>query len=80
MECYKLEEVKSEDMEPHEVHIQETKGERAPTGLEISCSYYEPLKTIKVNIGTTEVPKFACIGDYWDEQTMCKLTDLLHEY
>jgi len=48
--------------------------------LEISHSYFEPLKTVKVNIGTTEVPKFSSIGDYWDEQTVCKLTNLLHEY
>jgi len=48
--------------------------------LEIGRSYSEPLKTIKVNIGTAEVPKFAFIGDYWDEQTVCKITDLLHEY
>lgn len=73
MECYKLEESKLEDLEPREVHIQETKGERAVPGLENSRSYSEPLKIIKVNIGTTEVPKFASIGDYWDEQTMCKI-------
>lgn len=48
--------------------------------MEISRSYSEPLKTVKVNIGTTEVPKFASIGDYWDELIVCKLTDLLHEY
>lgn len=36
--------------------------------------------TIKVNIGTAEVPKFSSIGDYWDEQTVCKIIDFLHEY
>lgn len=80
MERCKLEESKSNNMEPHEVHIQETKGERTIAGLEISRSYYVPLKTVKVNIGTVEVPKFASIGDYWDEQIVCKLIDLLHEY
>ena len=49
-------------------------------GLEISHNYSEPLKTCKVNVGTYEVPKFAFIGDYWDEQTVCKITDFLHEY
>jgi len=29
---------------------------------------------------TIEVPKFASIGDYSDEQTVCKIIDLLHEY
>jgi len=56
MECYKLEESKSEDMEPREVHIPEIEGEREVVGLEISCSFSEPLKTVKVNIGTEEVP------------------------
>ena len=36
-------------------------------GLEICLDYSKPLKTVKVNIGTTKVPKFAFIGDYWDE-------------
>ena len=34
----------------------------------------------KVNIGIEENPKFASIGDYWDEETMEKTTDLLHEF
>ena len=39
-----------------------------------------PLKIRKVNIGTEENPKFASVGDYWDEETMAKITDLLHEF
>ena len=39
-----------------------------------------PLKIRKVNIGTEEEPKFVNIGDYWDEETMEKITDLLHEF
>jgi len=35
---------------------------------------------VKVNIGTEEAPKLASIGDYWDEKTVCKVTELLHEY
>ena len=27
-----------------------------------------------------ENPKFANIGDYWDEDTVAKIIDLLHEY
>ena len=38
------------------------------------------LKIQKVNIGTEEEPKFANIGDYWDEETMVKITDPLHEF
>lgn len=80
MECYKLAEEKLEDMELCEFHIPETEGERAFVGLEISHSFSEPLKTIKVNIDTKEVPKFASIGYYWDEKIVCKITELLHEY
>ena len=37
-------------------------------------------KIRKVNIGTKENPKFASVGDYWDEEMMQKITDLLHEF
>jgi hypothetical protein len=33
-----------------------------------------------VNIGMEEKPKFANIGDYWNDETMEKITDLLREY
>ena len=32
------------------------------------------------NIGLKENPKFSNVGDYWDEETMAKITDLLHEF
>jgi hypothetical protein len=34
----------------------------------------------KVNIGTKEKPTIAIIGDYWDNETMEKITELLREY
>jgi hypothetical protein len=34
----------------------------------------------KINIGTIENPKMASIGDYCDEQTMERITELLREY
>jgi len=40
----------------------------------------QPLKVKKANIGTEANPKFANIGDYWDEETVSMITDLLHEY
>ena len=40
----------------------------------------EPLNIKKVNIGTEENPKFASVGDYWNEETMAKIMDLLHEF
>jgi len=75
-----LAEVKSEDMEPRDVNITKSEGERAVDGLEISRNFSQPMKTIKVNIGTEEVPKFASIGDYWDEKIVCIVIELLHEY
>ena len=38
------------------------------------------MKIKKVNIGFLENPKFSNIGDYWDEETVAKIKDLLHEY
>jgi hypothetical protein len=39
-----------------------------------------PIKIKKVNIGTAEQPKMVIIGDYWDEQTLESITELLREY
>ena len=38
------------------------------------------IKVKKVNIGTTDNPKMASIGDYWDEQKIERITKLLREY
>jgi CTP:phosphocholine cytidylyltransferase-like protein len=39
-----------------------------------------PIKVKKVNIGTNDNPKMASIGDYWDEQTIERITEFLREY
>jgi hypothetical protein len=38
------------------------------------------MKVKKVNIGIEENPKIASIGDYWDNQTVERITKLLREY
>jgi len=38
------------------------------------------LKTKQVNIGTKLEPKFAKVGDYWDDVMVDKVLELLHEY
>jgi len=38
------------------------------------------MKTRQVNIGSKEEAKFAKIGYYWDECTVDKVAELLHEY
>ena len=40
----------------------------------------QPLKIRKFNIGAEDNPKFSSVGDYWDEETMEKIMDLLHEF
>jgi len=42
--------------------------------------YVVPLNMKKVNIGTADMPKMASIGDYWDHQTIERITELVHEY
>ena len=50
-------------------------------GASISTDQFlKPLKIKKVNIGSVENSMFANIGDYWDEETVGKITDLLHEF
>ena len=40
----------------------------------------KPLKLKQVNIGIKEQPKLAKIRDYWDDDTMGKIAELLTEY
>jgi len=40
----------------------------------------EPLRTRQVNINTEVELKFAKIGDYWDDATVDKVAELIHEY
>jgi hypothetical protein len=42
--------------------------------------YTQPLKPQKVNIRTKENPKFVQIGDYWNDETVEKITYLLLGY
>jgi len=56
-------------------------GERNIEGPKLDSKYYAmPLNIKKVNIGTVENPKFACIGDYWDNHAVERITELLREY
>ena len=45
-----------------------------------SDQFHKPLNNKKVNFRSPENPKFANIGDYWDEEIVTKIIDLLHEY
>ena len=48
--------------------------------MPISWQISKALKIYKVNIGSLENPKFSNIGDYWDDETLGKIIDLLHEF
>ena len=48
--------------------------------VEESKSFDVSIKVNKFNIGIVENPKMASIGDYWDEQTMESIIELLCEY
>jgi hypothetical protein len=42
--------------------------------------FVAPIKVKKFNIGTTANPKMASIEDYWDEQIVERIIELLREY
>ena len=67
--------------DPLYVNIPESKGVHGVEGFFISSDQFlSPLNIKKVIIGSPENPKFANIEDYWDDETVGKITDLLHEF
>ena len=79
MTCYNL--FGDPDDDPTNINIPESKGSREVEGSGISSEQFvKPLKIKKVNIGSEDNPKFSNIGDYWDEEIVAKITDLLHEF
>ena len=70
-----------DDDDPCNIKIPESEGTRAMEGSGVSRNkFLNPLKIKKVNIGSLENPKFANIVDYWDGETIEKITYLLHEF
>jgi hypothetical protein len=70
-----------EEDNPHDIHIEESYGEREVEGPPIESEVISvPIKVNKVNIGIVENSKIASIRDYWDEQTVESITELLREY
>ena len=82
LECYNFAtEPYDEDNNPRSVNILELEGTRDVDGprLEIPA-ITEPIKIKKINTGTETEPKFASIGDYWDDETVGHIANLLHDY
>ena len=79
MECYNF--AAKEDEDPRNVNIPVSEGSceiQGPT-LEIP-EITRKVKIKKVNIGTEVDPKVVSIGDYWDNETLGHIADLLQEY
>ena len=68
-----------DDDEIRNINIPETEGNQDAAAPDVPMDLMnQPLKIRKVNIGMEENPKFASVGDYWDEETMGKIMDMLH--
>jgi hypothetical protein len=71
----------NEDDDPRNVNIAETEEWRDIEGPRVELPFIgQMIKIKKVNIGTKKAPKLANIGDYWDDATIDKITEILHEY
>jgi len=81
IECYKVAKEDYEEEDLRNVQVPETQVEQAIEGTKLeSTAYTEPIKTRKVNIETTENPKFVQIGYYWNDETVEKIACLNREY
>jgi hypothetical protein len=81
LSCYHVQEEAPDEDDPRDIQIEEVKGEKYVEGLPIESEVISvPIKVKKVNIGTIEQPKMASIGDYWDEQIVERIIELLREY
>jgi len=80
LECYNVQ-VEDDEDDPRNINILETEGSCEVHGPMIKDpDITAPLKTKQVNIGKKEDPKYATLGDYWDDATVDKVVELLHEY
>jgi hypothetical protein len=77
--CYNINADEDDDL--RNVNISETEGQRDIEGPGIELPFVaKPIKIKKVNIGTEKAPKLANVGDYWDDSTISKIIEILHEY
>jgi hypothetical protein len=73
--CYHVQEEAPDEDDPCNIQITEIEGEREVEGTSLELEVFvAPIKVKKVNIGTVENTKMASIGDYWDEQTVERIT------
>ena len=73
--------LEEDDDYPRNINIRETEGCCEVWGPPIEDpDIIAPLKTKQVNIGIDVEPKYAILGDYWDDAMVDKVIELLHEY
>lgn len=73
--------VEEDDEDPRNINISEREGYRKICGpLLEDPDITTPLKIKQVNIGTEVEPKYAMLGDYWDDAMVDKVAELLREY
>jgi hypothetical protein len=76
-----VEEEASDEDDPCNIHIREIEGERGLERPSLESEVFVALvKVKKFNTDTTDNPKMASIGDYWDEKIVEMITKLLREY
>ena len=76
VECYNL--TVEEEEDPHNLNIPNSEESCDVQGLELELlEIIEKVKIKKINIGTEANPKFASIGDIWDDETVGHIVDLL---
>ena len=81
MTCYNLSEEPEDDDELQKFSIPESEGSCNVAAPDILMdSMNQPLKIQKFNIAIEENPKFSNVMDYWDEETIARITDLLNEF
>jgi copper chaperone CopZ len=79
--CYHVQGESLNEDDLRNIQIKKVEGERDVEGPPIESKVISmSIKVNKFNIRTTEQPKMASIGDYWDEKTVESIIELLCEY
>jgi len=80
LECYNVN-VEEDDEDSQNINISETKGSREVREPSLEDPDITALLKMKqVNIGTEVEPKYATLGNYWDDSMVDKVAELLREY
>jgi hypothetical protein len=78
---YHVEQEAPDEDDLHNIQITKIEGEREVEGTSLDSGVFSaPIKFNIFNIGTTKNPKMESIEDYCVEQTVERITKLLHEY